>query len=62
MDDLELEKIIQMLDAKCEQGVSRIKVETSEELRTDEVKTKYHHGRCDIGSPFAKGMNNVSCD
>lgn len=62
MDEKEIEMIMQMLDAKCEQGVSRIKVETSAELQADEVKTQYHHGRCDIGSPFAKGMNNVSCD
>lgn len=62
MDEKEIERVMQMLDAKCEQGVSRIKVETSDDIQENEVKTQYHHGRCDIGSPFAKGMKNISCD
>lgn len=47
--------IVRMLDAMAEAGVSRIKVETSEKLETGEVKKAYHHGRCDVGSPFATG-------
>ena len=33
----------------------RIKVETSEEVADGAVKKAYHHGRCDVGSPFATG-------
>ncbi len=62
MDEKEMQMIIDMLDQKCESGVSRIKVEMSETLGEHETKTAYHHGRCDVGSVFAKGMKNVSCD
>lgn len=49
------EKVIRLLDAMTEAGVSRIKVETSKELEAGETKKAYHHGRCDVGSPFATG-------
>ncbi len=44
-----------MLDNMAKGGVSRIKVETSENIADGEVKKAYHHGRCDVGSPFASG-------
>ena len=31
------------------------KLEVSEELSSGDTKHAYHHGRCDIGSPWAKG-------
>ena len=49
------EEVIRLLDAMTEAGVSRIKVETSKELEAGETKKAYHHGRCDVGSPFATG-------
>ncbi len=62
-EEMEIEEIIAMLDGKCEKGVSRIKVEMSEELPPEEVKEQYHHGRCDVGSPWAKGtVPNFGCD
>lgn len=51
----EIDDVIRMLDNMTEGGVSRIKVETSEEVSGGEVKKAYHHGRCDVGSPFANG-------
>ena len=51
----EVDDVIRMLDNMAEGGVSRIKVETSEEVKDGEVKKAYHHGRCDVGSPFATG-------
>lgn len=51
----EIDDVIRMLDNMAEGGVSRIKVETSEEVSDGEVKKAYHHGRCDVGSPFASG-------
>ncbi len=51
----EIEDVIRMLDNLTRDGVSRIKVETSEELSGGEPKKVYHHGRCDVGSPFATG-------
>lgn len=51
----EVDDVIRMLDNMAEGGVSRIKVETSGEVADGEVKKAYHHGRCDVGSPFATG-------
>lgn len=47
--------VIAMLDNMCGAEVSRIKVETSEEINEGDMKKQYHHGRCDVGSPFATG-------
>lgn len=49
------ENIMAMLDSMCDAGVSRIKVDISEEINEGEVVKKSHHGRCDVGSPFATG-------
>lgn len=49
------EEILKMLDSLTESGVSRVKVELSEEVEEGTVKRAYHHGRCDVGSPFATG-------
>ena len=53
--DAEIEKVINMLDDLTFGEVSRIKVEMDEMLPEDTCKKEYHHGRCDIGSPFARG-------
>lgn len=52
---MEEKDIISMLDNMCDAGVSRIKLETSGEMEEGEIKKKSHHGRCDVGSPFATG-------
>ena len=51
----EIDDVIKMLDNLTQDGVSRIKVETSETRPGGERKKAYHHGRCDVGSPFATG-------
>ena len=51
----EVDDVIRMLDNMAHGGVSRIKVETSEEVADGAVKKAYHHGRCDVGSPFSTG-------
>ena len=53
MDDIN--EVITMLDTMTRAGVSRIKVETSAEVKNGETQKAYHHGRCDVGSPFATG-------
>lgn len=54
-DNTEISDVIRMLDNMAEGGVSRIKVETSGDLEDGMMKKAYHHGRCDVGSPFATG-------
>lgn len=57
MDRLtDIDEIINMLDAKTEAGISRIKVEMDESVAKGDVEEKYHHGRCDVCSPFATGI------
>lgn len=60
----EIEEIIAMLDRKTEEGVSRIGVHRVETEREDYVREVHHHGRCDVGSPFANGTitNEASTD
>lgn len=50
-----------MLDEKTATGVSRIKVLVNEEQEAEAVKEVYHHGRCDVGSPWADGSVG-NCD
>lgn len=58
----EIADIINMLDSKTESGVSRIKVNVSDEQEEGTISTQYHHGRCDVGSPWAKGsVRNFDC-
>ena len=59
--DKEIEEVIKMLDSKTEEGVSRIGVHRVETEREDFVKEVHHHGRCDVGSPWAKGTVS-NCD
>ncbi len=50
-----IDEVIKMLDSMTQAGVSRIKVETSKEIGNGSSRKAYHHGRCDVGSPFATG-------
>ena len=57
----EIEEVIRMLDQKTDEGVSRIGVHRVETEREDFVRDVHHHGRCDVGSPWAKGTVS-NCD
>lgn len=54
-DDTNLEQIVAMLDNFASSDASGMKVDVSDEYMQGEVKKQYHHGRCDIGSPWARG-------
>ena len=53
----EIDDIVNMLDGFIDKDVSRFKITTSEEMEEGEIKEVYHHGRCDVGSPWAKGCS-----
>ena len=61
----QLDEVIKMLDSMAQAEVSRMKVETSETMEEGKVKKVYHHGRCDVGSPFSTGklfdLNDEQC-
>lgn len=56
------QKVMEMLDAMTEAGVSRIKVDTSDSMEEGMARKAYHHGRCDVGSPFATGHLFDGCE
>ena len=57
----QIEELIAMIDNKMSNGVSRLSVGFSEDLNTGVKRENYHHGRCDVGSPWAKGTVS-NCD
>ena len=59
--DNEIDDLIAMIDGKMDKGVSRLKVNFSDEMEKGSMKEQYHHGRCDVGSPWADGSVG-NCD
>lgn len=49
------DNVVHMLDSMTVAGISRIKVEVSNAVEEGRAEKVYHHGRCDVGSPFATG-------
>lgn len=58
----DVDNIIDLLDSMVDSGISRIKVNTSDTQEAESVSKAYHHGRCDVGSPWAKGTVKNMCD
>ena len=54
VDFTDVMNIMNMLDnfAESEEGRMRLRVNDNPKARTEKT---YHHGRCDEGSPWAKG-------
>ena len=60
----DIENIINMLDGKVAAGTSRINlnVTATDAFADGEIKEVHHHGRCDVGSAWAKGtVKNPEC-
>lgn len=51
----DIEQVLAVLDRFGRSDTSRLNIRVSEEQLPDTVEKQYHHGRCDIGSPWAKG-------
>ena len=54
----DIDAVIALLDGRVAAGDSRIKVNIVEDIDADSsgvISREYHHGRCDVGSPWAKG-------
>lgn len=49
-----VEDIINLLDNYAASGGSRLKLKVVEG-KGEVISREYHHGRCDVGSPWAKG-------
>lgn len=55
LNSISEDELISIIDSMMDDGVSRLKVKGSDEINRGELLKEYHHGRCDIGSPWAKG-------
>lgn len=56
MDGLsDIDVLVNLLDEKVSQGVGRIKIQMDEGKMDGSLSERYHHGRCDVASPFATG-------
>ena len=61
-NEKDIENLIKLLDSKTESGVSRINVKSTENIEEGTIKEIHHHGRCDVGSAWAKGtVTNPEC-
>lgn len=54
-EDASVEDIIRLLDDYAQSGGSRMKLQVTEG-EGEVLSRAYHHGRCDVGSPWAKGQ------
>lgn len=50
------EELIRMLDRFAESDTGRLKVLMDDNLTEGQVQKQYHHGRCDVCSPWATGQ------
>ena len=51
----EIADMVKLLDGFADSGDSRLKINMSDELEAGQTVRAYHHGRCDVGSPWACG-------
>lgn len=54
-EDKDIENILKLLDGFCTAEESRLKLNVQDDLPPESTSRSYHHGRCDVGSPWAKG-------
>lgn len=52
--EIDVDNIIAMLDGYTQSGGSRLKIDVVEG-QGEMLSRQYHHGRCDVGSPWACG-------
>lgn len=53
--DKDIENVIALLDGFGASDIGRLKLKVDHDLQAESFTFAYHHGRCDIGSPYAKG-------
>lgn len=54
VDEKDIENVLKILENFSETETSRMKIEVSGEEEPEKVEKAYHHGRCDVGSPWAE--------
>lgn len=56
VDNDDIENMLRILDGFAGSGESRLTVTSTDELPQGTTQKLYHHGRCDVGSPWARGL------
>ena len=51
----DIAEVMNILENFSRAETSRMKIQVSAEAEAGTVSKAYHHGRCDVGSPWAKG-------
>ncbi len=49
----DIRNIVEMLDDFASSEVGRMKLSMAEDMENAVTRREYHHGRCDVGSPWA---------
>jgi hypothetical protein len=57
----DVDEVLELIEQQMNNGVSRLKVQASDDLEAGKSERAYHLGRCDVGSPWAKGTVR-NCD
>lgn len=57
IENVSIDELVEMLDNFSNSETGRLKVKMSDEEIEGGVKKEYHHGRCDINSPWACGAS-----
>lgn len=55
-EETDVAAIVKLLDQMTLGGDSRMKVTVVQDAQPGKAERTYHHGRCDVGSPWAKGQ------
>lgn len=55
VSDEDVENMLAILEKFGNSDISRLNVQVSGAVAAGESAKAYHHGRCDVGSPWAKG-------
>lgn len=55
ISEKDIDNVLKILENFSQTETSRMKLQVSEETSQGDVERQYHHGRCDVGSPWAKG-------
>lgn len=52
---IDVDNLVTILDSFADSNVGRLKLQVSDEAESGSIEKKYHHGRCDVNSPWACG-------
>jgi hypothetical protein len=61
ISEQDIDAIIALLDGYVKSEGSRMKIQVAEG-EGKVMDKKYHHGRCDVGSPWAQGASFDLCE